>query len=860
MKKKFLSCLLLILTLLSVLSNFIYASTPITEAYIDNLGHCGEHLKKWNNNHEEVFVQTFFVAYRENGKVYPAYCQDIDLNGVGTLDPYSVDISEKLSDIRVWRVIVNGFPYKTPSQLGVENEYDAFVATKEAIYCVQHNFDISQRYIESKSDERGKKILNAIIKMVDAGRNGTQTPYDDGVTADRVGELKEDGSYYSQEFKLNCGVTTSKFLITSTENLPTGTKITNMSDKETTTFTGSEHFKVKIPKNEMNKDINFKLSLRASAETYPIFFGRTRIPLSQNYAVTYEKFENIDGSVNFTAKVNTGKIQIHKIDDETSTPIEGVTFQLLKNDGTVVANAITDKNGNATFSKLYQGNYVLKEISTNDNYILNNENFDINVNYNKTTNIEIENEHKKGNLKIFKIDKDNNKIAIGNVEFDLYSKELSRVISTHHTDINGEILIENLRIGNYSLIEKSTNKWYNLAENTDVKVEWNTTTNTTIENELKKGQVKITKVDLDNNEIKLEGVKFGIYDENNKLLETVITNENGEALTSKYPVRDYEKLVIKEIETLDNYVLNKTSQTVTLEENKVTDIQFENEKIKGYIEILKTSKDDNKYTKASSGSPLEMVTFEVYDSENNLVQTLKTDKTGKAITNLLLKGTYTIKEIDTGSKYYLLNDNEYTAEIKNHMEKVLVNIENESVNISVDVNKSGYKETQKNDIIKYDFCNIANNSNTYLDSFKWTDYLPTDYIRLNEIVTGTWNQDINYYITYKTNLDSKSRILADNLNSKENYKIDCINIDLQEGEYITEYCFEFGKVNIEFKEENAPYIFCKVLNTVKDKDLFVNHTETFGEYKEITDIAISKCATIVYEKDVQAKKLPKTGN
>lgn len=859
MKKKLISCILIVLTLLSVFSNYIYASTPISEAYIDNLGHCGEHLKKWNGNHEEVYVQCYYVAYIENGKVYPAYCQDIDLHGVGAIDPYTVYISEKLSDVRVWRVIANGFPYKTPSQLGVENDYDAFVATKEAIYCVQHNFNISERYIEEKSDTRGKKILNAIIKLVDIGRNGTQTPYNDGVTADKVGDLIEDGNYYSQEFQISCGVTTSQFTITKTENLPSGTKITNMSDKETTTFTGTEHFKVKIPKTEMNKDLNFNLSLTAKAETYPVFYGKTRIPESQNYAITYEKFEDIYGSVNFTAKLDTGKIQIHKIDDETSNPIEGVTFQLLNNDGTVIANATTDKNGNATFSKLYQGNYILKEISTDDNYILNIESFDVSVNYNKITNIEIENEHKKGNLKIFKVDKDNNKITIGNVEFDLYSKELEKVVSTHHTDINGEILIENLRIGDYSLVEKSTNKWYNLAEDTEVKVEWNSTTNTIIENELKKGQVKITKVDLDNNEIKLEGVKFGVYDENNKLLETVITNENGEALTSKYPVRDYEKLIIKEIKTLDNYVLNNTPQTVKLEENKVTDITFENEKIKGYIEISKTSKDNNKYTNISSGEPLENVTFEIYDIENNLVQTLKTNKEGKAITDLLLKGTYTIKEVDTGSKYYLLDDNNYTAEIKNHMEQVQVNIENESVNISVDVNKSGYKETQKNDIIKYDFWNIANNSNTYLDSFKWTDYLPTDYIRLNEIITGTWNQDINYLITYKTNLNSESRILADNLNSKENYKIDCINIGLQENEYITEYCFEFGKVDIGFKEENAPYIFCKVLDTVNDKDVFVNNTETTGEYKEITDIAISKCATIVYEKDVKAEKLPKTG-
>ncbi len=858
MRKKLISCILVMLILLSTFSNLIYASTKINQAYIENLGHCGQHLRKWHEARQEwVYVQCFYVGYRENGKVHPAYCLNIDLDGVGATEPYTVDISETISDARVWRVIVNGFPYKTPSQLGVESEYDAFVATKESIYCVQHNFNPLTRY--NREDERSQKMVNAIIKMVDIGRNGTQTPYKDGISADKVGNFKEEGDYYTQEFQIKCGVATSQYTITSSKNLPLGAKITNMSNKETLSFNGSEHFKVQIPKSEMNKDIDFTLTLKAVAETYPVFFGKTRISGTQNYAVTYDKFEDIQGVFNFKEKLNTGKIQVHKVDNETLKPIEGVSFQLLKDDGTIVANATTDISGNIEFSKLYQGSYVLNEISTNDNYILNTENFNINVSYNKTTEITVENEHKKGNLKVYKVDKDNNKLSLGNVEFDLYSNEFSKVISTYHTDVNGEIYIPNIRIGNYSLIEKNTNKYYNLANDTEVKIEWDFTTNTVIENELKKGQAKITKVDLDDNNIKLEGVKFNVYNENNELLETLITNENGEAITSKYPVRDFNNLIIEEVETLENYVLNDIPQTVELKANEITDIEFENEKIKGYIEITKVSEDDNKHTGVKANTPLEGVTFEVYDNENNLVQTLKTDQSGKAKTDLLLKGSYKIKEIDTGSKWYLLNENEFTATINNHHEIVPVVVENKSVNISVGVEKSGYIETQKNDVIKYDFSNIANMSNTYLDSFKWKDYLPTDYIRLKEIVTGTWNQAINYSITYKTNLSNEDRILANDLNSKENHKIDCTDIGLQEGEYITEYCFDFGKVDIGFKEKSAPLIYCNVLNTVKDKDTFTNKTETIGNYEEIEEKAKSEWTTIVYEKNVKEGKLPKTG-
>ena len=388
----------------------------------------------------------------------------------------------------------------------------------------------------------------------------------------------------------------------------------------------------------------------------------------------------------------------------------------------------------------------------------------------------------------------------------------------------------------------------------------NETTETVIENELKKGQVKIIKIDKDNNEIKLEGVKFEVLDENGNVLETVTTDESGEAYTSKYAIRDYSKLTIRESETLENYVLDETPQTITLESNQIKTITFENEKIKGYIEITKISEDDNKYNNLPARTNLEGAIFDIYDSQNNIVDTITTGKDGKAITKSLAKGNYIAKEKSSGSIYYLLNENEYNVEIKEHNEIIPLTITNKSVEISVNVEKTGYIETQKNDTIKYDFSNIANTSNIYLDSFKWTDYLPTDYIRLTEIVTGTWNQDIIYSITYKTNLNDKERVLAENLNSKENYKIDCKNIELQDNEYITEYSFNFGKVDVGFKEEIAPSIFCMVLDTVKNKDTFTNKTETIGEYENLTDKAKDEWTTVVYEKDIHAKKLPKTGN
>lgn len=49
---------------------------------------------------------------------------------------YEVNINEVLNNPKVWRVVSNGYPYKSPQQMGLNNEYDAFAVTKFAIYCV----------------------------------------------------------------------------------------------------------------------------------------------------------------------------------------------------------------------------------------------------------------------------------------------------------------------------------------------------------------------------------------------------------------------------------------------------------------------------------------------------------------------------------------------------------------------------------------------------------------------------------------------------------------------------------------------------------------------------------------------------
>lgn len=416
---------------------------------------------------------------------------------------------------------------------------------------------------------------------------------------------------------------------------------------------------------------------------------------NKNYVVNETIFEveieyNKTTVKNITNDYKKGNIKISKIDSDTSQGIEGVTFELMDLEGSVIATTTTNQNGEAYFNNLRIGKYKLREVETKQNYILNTSIFEVDVEYNKTTAKEIKNEYKKGNLIVNKVDKDNHKIPLGNVIFDLFSNEFQRVVGTYSTDVNGIININNLRIGEYSLIEKNTGNWYELAEDSIINITWNDTTEALVENELKKGQVKVIKLDEENNAIKLEGVEFEILNENDEVLEKIVTNENGEAISKKYPIRDFSKLKIRETKTLENYELSNEVKTVTLEQNKITEVTVTNKKIKGEIEITKISADNNELTNETKGTLLEGAVFEIYTENDVLVDTLTTGQDGKCTSKLLEYGTYYIKEKSSGSDYYLLNTEKYYVEIKENEKIVPITIENSSVKVEKTLPKTGF--------------------------------------------------------------------------------------------------------------------------------------------------------------------------
>ena len=988
------------------------------------------------------YIITHLAGYYENGNFYPAYCLNVDKPGVEETEGYDVTLTEILSDQetynRVWRTVVAGYPYNSPESLGVSDWRYAYQATKMAVYCALGQSDVNSFYA---TDSTGQQIVDLIHRLVNEGQNGTSTYRTPVANIDKSGNMVLEGDYYIQNYTVSSNVDINGYNV-AIANFPEGTLLTNTAGGGQNSFGTGETFQVRIPKNTVEtQDINGVIRVDVNSKSYAVFYATSYNPSLQDYAITGDPISLTSATSNLTLKANTASIKIHKVDSETNEAIEDTVYELTKEDGTVIGRGTTDSEGNLTFYELYQGNYVLKEVKSNDDYIISQESIDIRATYNKVTEVELENEHKKGNLKVYKVDKDNNKVALGNVEFDLYSEEFQKVIGTYTTDVNGEIYVENLRTGDYKWIEKTTNKWYNLAGDTEIKVEWDKTKESVIENELKKGQIRVIKVDQDNNEIKLKGVKFNVLDENNNVLETIITNDEGETVTSRYAVRDFEKLTLQEVETLENYklteepqtikleaneivdvvfqnekkkgqvkvikidednneirlegikfnvydesgnivdtlttdkngeavskrlpidqeytvqetktlenyvlteepqtvileedqitdltftnekkkgqikvikideennevrlegvefkiydesgnevgtlvtdkngeavserlpidqtytvqetktlenyVLTEETQTVVLEQDQITDLTFENEKIKGKIEINKISADDNELTGEKKGTKLDGAVFEIYNEKDELVDTI-TIKDGIGTSKLLEYGNYYIKEVNSGSDNYLLNTEKYDIEIREHMKTIPITIENTSVDIGLDIDKNGVEQAQPNDEIKYSFNSLKNTSNVPLDNFTWTDNLPYEYVRITKLFTGTYNEDLDYVVKYKTN-KSEDYIEYGTYNTQKNNYIDFTTVELAEDEYITDFKVEFGTVMPGFEAVEKPFIFAKVLPTVEPDDRWVNYTSLTGNYKEHELEDKAEWPTISYGKKLEIKKLPKTG-
>lgn len=392
MRKKLISIISIIVILIGLIPISSKAVVPIDTAYIyANKKTNG--LLMWNG----LKIHTHMAVYKKDGKEYPAYCMNRELPGVEIGRSQTVDVKQLVNNVMVWRTIINGYPYKSISELGCNTEEEAYLATKQAVYCMLTNRDVNEY---SAIGEAGERTLNALKTIVNNARNSKQTKVSSELTVNEQEKLWKidnlDSSYISKTFLVTANTSMSKYTVNVKNLNIEGYKLVDQNNKEKTEFSNSEKFKILIPIQEVKQDGNFSIEVSAQVATKPVFYGESRDSGLQSYALTGYTYEEGTGSKKVYYTKNETKIIITKTDDKTGKKLEGVEFELLdKNQNKIYTEITTNKDGIATIDNLLPGIYYIRETKTLEGYQLYSKLIKVELELNEETTVNVINSEKE---------------------------------------------------------------------------------------------------------------------------------------------------------------------------------------------------------------------------------------------------------------------------------------------------------------------------------------------------------------------------------------------------------------------------------------------------------------------------------
>lgn len=553
-----------------------------------------------------------------------------------------------------------------------------------------------------------------------------------------------------------------------------------------------------------------------------------------------------------------GHLLITKTDADTKKPLANAKFKVTTADGTVVGNAngefITDSNGEILIPNVRPNSYVVTEIQAPTGYEISEEPKTIKVGTDGGTYQLRFADRTLNGLVISKIDEETRE-PIKNVTFEV-SKMNGERIGTYRTDSDGKIALSNLESGWYTVIETKAAKCYALdKEPKHIEVKNGKQALLTVTNR-QTSSMLIHKIDSVTGE-GIYGVTFLVSDARHNPIGQYTSDQNGYVYIDR-ELKD-GKYYVQEIQPAEGYLIDHTKKTFYVEYGKTGHITWKNTPQMGQIQITKKSADDNPINGLTAGTLLPDAVFEIYSRAGNLVDTVKTDKNGRAVSKTLPLGRYVIRETKAPN-YYIAEKAEINAEIEFSGQIVRLEVLNKSCYTNVSVTKRGYNQIVPGQEVRYTFTNIKNNSTVPLNSFYWRDTLPVNAVRLEKIITGTWNQRLSYKIVYKTNLNGTYRTLADNLSTAENRVIFAspAALGLASNEYVTEVMFVFGTVKSGFAQVETPYIYCRALSHLSHEYRFANKTDVGGLWNGQWIMGNDSFVTVVYGKQT-AKVLPRTG-
>lgn len=556
-----------------------------------------------------------------------------------------------------------------------------------------------------------------------------------------------------------------------------------------------------------------------------------------------------------------GNLIIHKLSSKDKTPLEGVQFKITYADGSY----LPDEGGKLSSNGLYwtnaegqiilsgiTGTVVVTEVESIPGYTIdpNTQSQTVVVNPDDTQQLYFYNAP-VGGVEFTKVNEADKTETISGVTFEIRRVSDDALVDTVTTGKDGKVFLP-LEADNYYAVETDCPDTFKL-DPTPIyfTVKDGETTRKTVTNKAFSG-ILLHKIDAATRK-GIYGVTFLLYDGNMNPVDQFTTDQNGYAYIDTLELSG--KVYLRELEN-EGYIVDEQLKTVYVKPGETTEITWENRAITGQIQIVKKSADYNPTNGLPAGTLLEGAVFEIYDKAGNLVDTIRSDSRGLAVSKPLPLSRYTIREVKAPANYGV-NETELTAYLEHEGQIVKFEVTNKSLTTGVSITKTGPKEIMAGQPVRYTFSGIANTSNVRLDNFYWRDTLPAE-VRLDTVVTGTYNFPGTYKITYRVN-GGEYQTLADNLSTSKNYTLaaSATALGLASNERVTEVMFVFGQAPAGFAQVEKPYLHCTAVANLASTS-FVNVADVGGVYNGQWVQAISRWVTTVYGKPV-IPTLPRTG-